>query len=998
MQWAFNVYRYGWLVFLCFIFFIFPANVTAQTPVYKNYTVTDGIPGQTVYFIMQDSKGYLWVTTDAGVSHFDGIHFRNYTTNDGLTDNEVFHVFEDSRSRLWFITFNGKPCYYFNGKFYNPRNDSTLAKVKNIGPLHSFYEDSRRTIWLGSKKNDAIFIKENGEVGRLPSRDSMQENNPVYFYEPNDKCLWVRINGSFYSYADGKFSSLTLPDVYVMNGISFFNISKEKAIYISRRGIEMLDRGHNILIAKNPEEYVTEKSIELFYDRLQDHIWLTNTDSGAIQFKKGADSLYHITRCLLKEKSIMSAFCDNEKNTWLASAGNGIFNISLSNMNLHCYTAQDGLESLPVNCFCMDSRENMWLGYNNGIVDCIRKNRSVFKIDCTYNKKKDTRILGLETDEHDNVWVASGDGLLFIKALPDNKYARPEFIMYTGVNRYPVKSLTKDRHGIITITLSHGVGKIVRDHGTFFMNDYNSCFPYHRTYTHFFDHADNLWIGNINGLCLYTNDSMVSYGSQDPQLASRVFCIRESSDSTLILGTYGFGVLFFKHGKVINHLNEKGGLAGNICKKIFIKGDTVYIACIGGVTRFFYKNNTIGPIVNTTVSDGLLSNAVNDIMVMDGNMYISTSTGLNIIPCNFRNNPASPPPVYITMTGLNGQVIDTTKKVRFDYDRQFIRFNFIAPVFDAPENVVYSYSVSREDPNWVETKNSSVEFTSLAPGEYFFGVRARKGNSAWSKSSWRVFTITPPFWGTAWFKAAAVMLTTLGIYFVFYLRIQRIKNKAAEKTALERKIARFEMKALQAQMNPHFTFNVMNSIQNFIVNNDTTSALRYLSKFAKLIRIILENSQSSVIRLSEEVSALEIYLELEKMRFKEKFEYEIKIAEGINPQNIYIPSMLMQPYIENAIKHGILHKQGMGRISVSIGRNDGMFSCIIEDDGVGRMKAKAIKESNTERHVSLGSQISEHRVEAFNISYNSNIMVTVDDLVNEKQEGTGTRVTINIPV
>jgi sensor histidine kinase YesM len=203
-----------------------------------------------------------------------------------------------------------------------------------------------------------------------------------------------------------------------------------------------------------------------------------------------------------------------------------------------------------------------------------------------------------------------------------------------------------------------------------------------------------------------------------------------------------------------------------------------------------------------------------------------------------------------------------------------------------------------------------------------------------------------------------------------------------------------KLKALRAQMNPHFTFNVMTSIQHFIINKDEESAIRYLSKFSKLMRAILNNSERNQIRIAEEIKVIELYLELEAMRFEDKFDYEILVDPAIDPENDEIPSMLIQPYIENAVKHGITPLKRRGRITVTISKSDDMIKCSIEDNGVGT----AYKSQTEPEHQSFGSAITEERLAAMNALNNSRLSARITDLYDAAGEPCGTRVEIFIPL
>lgn len=206
-----------------------------------------------------------------------------------------------------------------------------------------------------------------------------------------------------------------------------------------------------------------------------------------------------------------------------------------------------------------------------------------------------------------------------------------------------------------------------------------------------------------------------------------------------------------------------------------------------------------------------------------------------------------------------------------------------------------------------------------------------------------------------------------------------------------------ELKALRAQMNPHFIFNTMSSIQHYITNNDSQAALKYLSKFAKLMRSIMDNSKQPVILVKEELDALKLYLELESMRFKNKFTYTIHVDESVDINYDEIPAMLIQPYVENAILHGIGNKEGKGHLHIVLKKQNGMIICEIEDDGVGRKKAMEMSGKKKSTHKSMGMEITRERLEILNLTNESNLSVNITDLVDNAGSPAGTRVEIFVP-
>lgn len=279
-----------------------------------------------------------------------------------------------------------------------------------------------------------------------------------------------------------------------------------------------------------------------------------------------------------------------------------------------------------------------------------------------------------------------------------------------------------------------------------------------------------------------------------------------------------------------------------------------------------------------------------------------------------------------------------------------------------------------------------------------FEVNAMSKDGIWGETSAKVnLKINFPVWQKWWFILAMVLLIGLIIFFIVKQFIKNIKEKEKQKAAIEKRIADLELQALRAQMNPHFLFNTISSIQFYITANDNKSAIKYLSKFAKLMRAIMENSKSARILISEELRVLNLYLELERLRFKDKFTYEINIDPNIDVDFEDIPPMLIQPYLENALNHGIINKQENGHILVTIKKVNHYLVCTITDDGIGRAKAQEIKQSKGYNYKSRGMSITHSRLEIINKMQNSNLNVEVEDLY-ENDIPAGTKVRIYIPL
>ncbi len=247
----------------------------------------------------------------------------------------------------------------------------------------------------------------------------------------------------------------------------------------------------------------------------------------------------------------------------------------------------------------------------------------------------------------------------------------------------------------------------------------------------------------------------------------------------------------------------------------------------------------------------------------------------------------------------------------------------------------------------------------------------------------------------------AIFAVFLLLAFILYrnnrqkLQLQKVQSEKKQEE-LQHKATDLEMQALRAQMNPHFIFNCLSSINRFILKNEIESASDYLTKFSRLIRMVLNNSKKELITLDDELEMLRLYLEMERMRFKYSFNYNISFKNEIDPENIFIPPLLLQPFAENAIWHGLLNREDQGHLTVLLNKENNILSCIIEDNGVGRAKAAELKSKSAERNKSLGLQITKQRLALLNKDSNETTFFKVEDLYDDKGFANGTRVILKI--
>ena len=302
--------------------------------------------------------------------------------------------------------------------------------------------------------------------------------------------------------------------------------------------------------------------------------------------------------------------------------------------------------------------------------------------------------------------------------------------------------------------------------------------------------------------------------------------------------------------------------------------------------------------------------------------------------------------------------------------------------------------------------NYTIRFEKLPPRKYKLLIQAtNSGNNFNGPEKSLPIIIRPAFWNTWLFRIAAIIFIGTIFYFLMRWRLKekfQIKLKQSEKerqvAELKQKGTELEMQALRAQMNPHFIFNSLNSINRFILQNNRTQASEYLTKFSKLVRMILQNSQASLITLESELESLELYLNLEALRFNYHFDYKVSVPKDMDISALQVPPLILQPYVENAIWHGLMHKEEKGQLDVNVSEENGHLYFKITDNGIGREKAAVMASKSATKHKSMGLRITANRIAILQNSETLISPVTINDLVNADGSAAGTEVVIKMPV
>jgi ligand-binding sensor domain-containing protein len=472
--------------------------------------------------------------------------------------------------------------------------------------------------------------------------------------------------------------------------------------------------------------------------------------------------------------------------------------------------------------------------------------------------------------------------------------------------------------------------------------------------------------------------------------------------TSLALGTRDQGVVVvdLNDWRVTNYGREQGMISLYI-GEMEVDGNNHYWGLTGnGLVQIDpAEKNTVNVY---TERDGLMYNDIigNEITrLSDGTIMLGLFDGIAWFHPDSLNEHRAPAFMYVRNVYRQGELVDyllgQTIEARY---KEAVEIEFAALGFTKPSEYRYAWRAVGEA-NWNYMQEPRLVFSELGKNDYILEIQAQSRSGEWMESPLLLsIIIEVPWYRQNWFYIlVAIAIFAISLYIV-RLRVINIRRTAQMQTEYNQRLAEVEMSALRAQMNPHFLFNCLNSIKFFIINNETDQASEYLTKFGRLIRLILSNSKSDTITLSTELESLQLYVVLEALRFSDKFKFELRLSPDIQADFIDIPPMLIQPFVENAIWHGLHHKQGEGllRVDISLSGND--LICVIEDDGVGRSTAAEMKSKSATRDKSYGMDITRRRLDILESKLNKEGKVEITDLTDGNGSPTGTKVTIRIPL
>jgi ligand-binding sensor domain-containing protein len=961
--------------YCCLFFLFFPLCLFAQEYSYTHYDIGEGLAGSTVYCITQDLDGFIWAGTETGVSRFDGTHFKNFTTADGLPDIEILRIFGDSKGRVWMAPFRKSVCYYFKGRIYNQDNDSLLRRIRLKANIENFAEDSQGNILILEKTAVHLVtagggLKEYDSIGNQPIRECVGASPDASGH------FWLQVEDKLYSCSDKGFSyryPIFLPN-YNSNYIA---ISPRWATWredTNRTAIRSLVTGQ---VFYRPFAIPSYKHVS--FSLLDDSLIYYNEIDGVTEYNIRTRH----TKRFLPGKSVSGVFRDQSRDLWFTTLGQGIFRLNSDEFRtIQLSMGGDG----PTSVFGIKRiGSELWAGNDHNSVFKISLPDHTIRSGTSFIKPGKNRALFIDTLENNHVLLGSDMWILNINSSD---------MASRNYNQSGIKSAFRESRDRLLLSTSSGA--LVFDP---YRNLIVDTLWRERT-TALISHHDSIYVGTLNGLYRIAPDkSTVFLGSKIPFLRKRISSFAFSSDKILWIASYDdAGVIGVRNDSVVATITKKQGLTSDICRTLLFYNNILWVGTDKGLNRVELDKPGF-PITRYTANDGLGSDIINTIYADGSTIYIGSPAGLSFFD-EGRIRPVEGCRLHLlAVLNAGKDRIADTAGLRLSYKESGIRLEFAGISYRSVGNIMYRYRLIGLDSTWKTTKDTYLEYPTLPSGKYEFQLQAVNKFDIPSRQVSLRFVVDTPFWHTIWFYGLALVVFFSLIWLFVSHRIRGIRRRQEEKEELRQRMTELEHKALQSQMNPHFIFNCLNSIQQYIFDQDILAANKYISGFAKLIRATLYNSTQAFISLADEIDFLSGYLSLEKLRFKEKMDYFLEVDPDIERDSFLIPPMLIQPYVENSMRHGLRHKMdGRGTIRVKMQCSGDRLVVTIEDNGIGREKAGQFKTREHIEYQSRGMSLTADRIRIMNMDHGHSIKVDVTDRMHENGQPAGTRVVLYFPL
>jgi ligand-binding sensor domain-containing protein len=1024
-----------------------------------HYSLEEGLSNNSVSSIAQDDDGFLWFGTSEGLNRFDGTHFTSFfrrADGQGLCFDDIGKLVLLPNHQLLIATWKGL-CVMDTRRltFRQIPLPTRPEYAEGDQIVWDILRGQNGKIWVGTGTG-ILMLDEKGLVQKSYFAPQ-QAGKPSYNHFAHEllelpdgtvavKCL-IETGIQGWQVVDFERNMMKpLAHVFPFCGVldsakEFNNVwvqrDKKQVVYTtwgsqSNTALMCLDwttqTTRPLLTNKQPaktrEQGQFNRPFPLF-----DSFFLLQPFLGKLtvyDHQKGAIfDLEQWQTSLQNHKDIVN-FTDRDGNLWLCPYSEGIYFLPLKTPSVKMLSTVNVVHEKAMadqfvskewfRFFCFNYQNvQLFTSPNGGFYSLDKATSAVTAVKDAQNKELSSayEVIPFHAD---TVWVITRGGLIWHKTT-NNTHGWLKDIA-TDLTKLHNEFLYRDSHGLIWASIKNN-GAAYFDTQTRQLHHFpsqgnNPPFPIPSITQAVEDAEGNMWFCHRMGPTYFVKWTRQTGVFEKVRPLSklgknctgaRIF-LADKRGNLWVKTTEEGAFCINIHTLEAQNINKSDGLSTNNPNGMCVdKLGDVWFATPMGLSRYNPDHKFIRTFYKR---DGLPSNTITNVSLLDtaqNILLVSTNKGLCLFdPAKVATTEPNPTS-YITSVAVSTDSSFAPPESGFlelPYRKNDLSFEFTSINFYDGTRNLYQYRLDGADEQWrnVEATNTAI-YLNLPSGNYTFRVRTANSDGVWSeKEAILSIKIFPPFWRTWTFQL--LFLAALGslAWWLYQRQIRLVQEHETEKNKVRQQLADLEMKALRAQMNPHFVFNALNSVQNFILKNDPREASRYLTKFARLMRLILENSESPVVPLAKEIELLKYYTELEVLRFSKQFEVVFQIDPAFNTESMAIPGMLIQPHIENAIWHGLMHKKDeAGQLIIRFQKEgDKTVVCEIEDNGVGRVAAALIEQNRPKSHRSTGLSNIRNRLELLNAQLAEDIRLDIEDLYDADGQAKGTKAVVRMPI
>lgn len=951
---------------LLFLVFSFP--VFAQDPLFRILDKSAGLPSNTVYDIMQDDKGFMWFAHDEGVSKYDGFQFSSYSSPT-QTSKPGSSLQKDKYGRVWYSNFDGYLYYVENESMH------ALQMGKPLG-FTSF----------GIGENYIYTVEQEGiifyDLLTLKRVDYYRRNNTSFVASTMVKDCFIFMDSTIHIFKGKKLVRFIptneIPDYKF--GLTFFT-SKDNSVIFSPREKKddfLLSFDLNNGFSKIPFQ---KKGFFQNFSKTGDLIWAC-TPQGVTGFTREGKVFWGKVKPLFAKYNISGVYRDRFRNYWFTTLSDGIIIVP-----------DLGAKLISPNVFkplCLgETKDNILIGNRGGEIYSLNSKNQLKRLTSSDNHD----IIRLYYDSLTNkiyfanrfFQITNPDGKPVFQsktALKDICSLNEDYLAYAATGKIGLLKMGNATKKNYWDSLYYSALNFTDNECSFLESSVRGKSVAYNPYSQSLYYATNIGLYKIQNFKknIITMKGKPIFAQKVRMAGKRLFCLTGQNILYEILPNDSLvnrsGNLSYKN---IKYSNGYLFLIGNSCLHALSQSDDY--------TTIYQFENPAGDY------------EINDIVLKGKTIYAATNAGLIVSPLLTQKKETRKPPFYIQSVFIGGQSVGSKTKEAFPTNKNEVIVNYAILNYLPLARTPLYYRLNNDDWKMCSQQSRTLKLPYLSPGKYAIQF---KFENEQPETDVVEFEISKPYYVKWWFIATIVLI--LFAFFMFYhqLRLKRLNETSRlllEKMELEKSLGVSTLTAIKSQMNPHFFYNALNTIQSYIISNDGNKASTYLNKFSKLTRLILEMSEKETVPISDELRSLRLYLELEQGRFDDDdFDFSLEIDAELEDDWIQIPSMLVQPYVENAIKHGLLHKKGKKNLKIVFKRVEEELQIEVTDNGIGREHANKINAARKEYYQPFSTNANQKRLEILNKGKERKIWVETEDHRDANGNATGTSVYIGIPI